>query len=78
MQECNVYLPIIGPFGKLRHNHGLAVCKERYAYYYVPKSSILFAGNGAVKISSVACGLSPVKIDYSDYPKSFVSRINEV
>ena len=41
-------------------------------------SSILFAGNGAVKISSVACGFSPVKIDYSDYPKSFISRINEV
>ena len=29
-------------------------------------------------ISSVACGFSPVKIDYSDYPKSFISRINEV
>ena len=45
--------------------------------YYVPNSSILFAGNGVVKISSVACGFSPVKIDYSDYPKSFISRINE-
>ena len=44
----------------------------------VPKSSILFAENGAVKISSVACGFSPVKIDYSDYPKSCISRINEV
>ena len=31
-----------------------------------------------MKISSVACGFSPVKIDYSDYPKSFISRINEV
>ena len=41
------------------------------------KSSILLAGNGTVKISSVACGFSPVKIDYSDYPKSFISRINE-
>ena len=39
-----------------------------------------FAGNGAVKISFVACGFSPVKIDNSDYPKSFItcSRINEV
>ena len=44
----------------------------------VPKSSILFAGNGAVKVSSVACGFSPVKIDYSDYPKSLISRKNEV
>ena len=31
-----------------------------------------------MKLSSVACGFSPVKIDYSDYPKSFISRINEV
>ena len=31
-----------------------------------------------MKISSVAYGFSPVKIDYSDYPKSFISRINEV
>ena len=33
---------------------------------------------GAVKISSVACGFSPVKIDYSGYPNSFISSINEV
>ena len=30
------------------------------------------------KRRSVACGFSPVKIDYSYYPKSFISRINEV
>ena len=32
-----------------------------------------------MKISSVACGFSPkaVKINYSDYQKSFISRINE-
>ena len=29
-------------------------------------------------ISSVACGSSSIKIDYSDYPKSLISRINEV
>ena len=29
-------------------------------------------------ISSVACGFSSIKIDYSDYPKSLISRINEV
>ena len=45
---------------------------------YLPKSSVLFAGNGTVKISSVACGFSPVKIDYSDYLKSLISRIIEV
>ena len=59
-------------------NHGSGVCKKHYAYYYVPKSSIFFAGIGAVKIRSVACGFSPVKIDYSDYPKTFISRINGV
>ena len=31
-----------------------------------------------MEISSVACGFSSIKIDYSDYPKSFISRINEV
>ena len=41
--------------------------------YYVPKSSILLK-----KISSLAFGFSPIKIDYSDYPKSLISRINEV
>ena len=30
------------------------------------------------KISSVACGLSSIKIDYSDCPESLISRINEV
>ena len=59
-------------------NHGSGVCKEYYAKYYVPKSSILFAGNGPLKIRSVACGFNPVKRDYYDYPKSFISRINEV
>ena len=28
--------------------------------------------------SSVACGFSSIKIDYSDYPKSLIRRINEV
>ena len=41
--------------------------------HYVPKSSILFAGNGPVKISSVACGFSCVKTGYSVYPKSCIS-----
>ena len=45
---------------------------------YVPKSSSLLAGTGVWKISSVACGLSSIKIDYSDYLKSLIRRINEV
>ena len=44
---------------------------------YVPKSSILLAGTGVWKISSVACGFSYIKIDYSDNPKSLISRINK-
>ena len=59
-------------------NHGLGVCKEHYAYYFVPKSSILVAGTGVWKISSVACGFSSIQIDHSDYPKSLISRINKV
>ena len=59
-------------------NHGLGVCKEHYVLYYVPKSSILLAGSGVWKISSVACRFSSIKIDYSDYPKSLISRINEI
>ena len=51
-------------------NHGSGVSKEHYAKHYVPKCSILLAGTGIWKISSVACGFSSMKIDYSDYPKS--------
>ena len=31
-----------------------------------------------MKIISVACGFRVIKIDYSDYPKSLISRIDEV
>ena len=31
-----------------------------------------------MKISSAECGFSSIKIDYSDYPKCLISRINEV
>ena len=34
--------------------------------------------NRPQKTRSVACGFSSIKIDYSDYPKSITSRINEV
>ena len=44
----------------------------------MPKSSILLAGTGVWTISSVACRFSCIKIHYSDYPKSLISRINEV
>ena len=51
-------------------NHGSGVCREHYAYYYVPKSSILLARTGIWKISSVACWFSSIKIHYPDYLKS--------
>ena len=38
----------------------------------------MFAGTGVWTISSEACGFSSIKFDYSDYPKSLISRINEV
>ena len=37
---------------------------------------VRLAERGVCKISSVACGFSPIKIDYSDYLKSLISRIN--
>ena len=46
--------------------------------YYVPKSSILIAGTGVWEISSVAYGFSSINIDFSDYLKSLISRINKV
>ena len=50
----------------------------RKAQYYVQKCSILLARTGVRNISSVACGFSPIKIDFSYYPKSLISRMNEV
>ena len=55
-------------------NHAEGIYKEHYAYYYVPQSSILFAGTGVRKI----CSVSLIKINYSDYRKGLISRINEV
>ena len=45
---------------------------------YELKSSILLTKTGIGKISSVACGLRSIKIDYSAYLKSSISRINNV
>ena len=38
----------------------------------------MLAGTGVWKISSVANGFSSIKIDYSDYPKRLISKINEL
>ena len=49
-----------------KSNQAAGVHKAHYAYNYVRKSSILLARTGVRKISSVACGFSPVKIHFSD------------
>ena len=45
---------------------------------YVRKSSLLLAGTGVRKISSVACGFNHIQINFSDNPKNLISSINEV
>ena len=47
-------------------NQASGVLKVHYAYY-VCKSSILLARTGTRKISSVACGFSPIRIHFSAY-----------
>ena len=44
----------------------------------ITRSTMYQKAPGVWKISSVACGFSSIEIDYSDYPKSLISRINEV
>ena len=42
------------------------------------QSSILFAGTGIRKKSTVASESSPMKIHYFDYHKRFINRKNEL
>ena len=53
-------------------NQGLGVYKENFAKYHVPKRPILLAGTGVWKKRFCSMWV------YSDYPKSLISRINEV
>ena len=41
------------------------------------KSSVLLAGNWRQEYGSVAYVFSPIKIHFSDQPKSLISRINK-
>ena len=59
---------------KERQNTLSDVCK---ASYYVCKSFILLAGTFARITNNVDCGSSPIKINYFDYPKRFINRINK-
>ena len=42
------------------------------------KAPFCLAGTDILNISSIAFGFSFIGIDYSDYPKSLISKINEV
>ena len=46
-------------------NHGLVERSIKRSAMYQTKSSILLAGTGLWKISSVACGFSSIKIEHS-------------
>ena len=72
-----LYLGLWSLYSGSRIESSLGVRKAHYTYYYVQKSFIFLARTGIRKISSVACEFCPVKINFSDYQKSFVSRINE-
>ena len=54
------------------------IMTQVYVRSIIPKRPILLAGTGVSKNSSVACGFSSIKIDYSDYLKRLIIRINEV
>ena len=59
----------LGKSGTIRElNQASGVCKADYALYYVLKSSIFLARTGVRIIGAVACGFSPIKIHFSDYP----------
>ena len=42
------------------------------------KNLHFISGNWRKEICTVACGFSPIKVHYSDHPKRFTNRINEV
>ena len=50
----------------------------QFAQYYERKNSLLLAGTGVRQFNSVACDFSSIKIHFPEYPKSLISRINEV
>ena len=68
-------------FVKVHHNSRIMarvyVRSTRRSNRY-QKALFLLAGTSVWKISSVACGFISIKINYCDYPKSLISRINEV
>ena len=62
-----------GKSGTIRESkQALGVRKAHYVKYYVEKSYIFLAGTG---IRKIACGFSPTKIHFSDYPTSLITRV---
>ena len=41
------------------------------------KAFFFLAGTGGRKTSTVACGINPINNNFSDYPKSLISRISK-
>ena len=59
-------------------NQGCMYGALRVVLHVCTKCSILLAGTDVWKISYVACEFSPITIDFSDYQKSLISRINAI
>ena len=73
---------MFAPIGEARNNSriesSLGCTEGALRVVLCTKKSSLLAGTCIRKISSVACGFSPIKIHFSDCMKSLVSRIDEL
>ena len=67
-----------GKSGTIRESNKVSVNVRRIMQSTMYETTPFLAGTGVRKISSVACGFNTIKIHFSDYPKSPISRINEV
>ena len=78
---CTGTFKKLKPIGKVQHNSriesSLSCKKGALRVVLRTKFFILLAKTGLRKINSAACGFSPIKIHFSDYPKSLISRITE-
>ena len=74
------------PEGKCVYNRGSQESQAQFKNRIKPrvyalrvvqctKNLYLLAGTGVREINAVACGFSPIKIRFSDYPKSLIRRI---
>ena len=66
--------------GKIRHNSRIesSLGCMKCALLCTKKLNFVSLNWRKEKNGSVACGFSPIKVVFSDYPKSLIVRINEV